>query len=606
MSGHASMSGPSDDLDLDVLHERYSAERLKRLRQDGVDQYQKAEGDHAGFLDDPFTPQLRPRDALVARKKVLIIGAGFGGLLTAVRLQQSGIEDFLIVDRAGDVGGTWYWNRYPGAACDIESYVYIPLLEELGSLPSRKYAPGAEIFDFARKIADRFGLYPRALFQTSVTDMTWNEGEACWDVATDRGDRISAQFVCSSPGPYPRLKFPGVPGITGFEGRAFHTSRWDYAYTGGAPGDDRLGKLADKRVAVIGTGATAIQCIPPLARSAGHLTVFQRTPSAVDVREDAETPADFAASLKPGWQKERMDNFTACISGAPVEVDMVDDAWSRSLARLGRYLADDPETVRLRQIEDYRKMNEIRQRIDEVVTDPATAEALKPWYNYMCKRPCFHDGYLDVFNRANVTLVETGGHGVERITAGGVVAGGVEHAVDCIVFATGFEFLSDGKGRVGFEVTGRNGELLSEHWTRGLSTLHGLHMRHFPNFFILGNVQQGATANFTAMHDELSKHLAYVIRQAEDRGIRFMEATPAAEAEWVDKVMSFAAVRRRFQQDCTPGYLNNEGYLDDLAIRNGFFGGGLRMYHKLLADWREDGSLAGLDLHRAEAAAAQD
>jgi cyclohexanone monooxygenase len=171
-----------------------------------------------------------------------------------------------IIEKGGNFGGTWYWNRYPGAACDIESYVYLPLLEETGFIPLEKYSKGQEILEYSKAIARHFALYRDALFQTEVTDLSWDDEAQRWIVSTERGDKIRARFVAMANGPLHRPKLPGISGIETFKGHSFHTSRWDYDYTGGDPSGG-LTRLADKRVGLIGTGATAVQCVPPSARS---------------------------------------------------------------------------------------------------------------------------------------------------------------------------------------------------------------------------------------------------------------------------------------------------------------------------------------------------
>jgi cyclohexanone monooxygenase len=588
---------PSNEhFDAEALRRKYEQERAKRVLADGPQHFRFIDAELTGFLDDPYVKSVPSREPWVGEVEVAIIGGGFGGLLAAARLRDAGIDDILIIEKAGDFGGVWYWNRYPGIHCDIESYIYMPLLEELGTVPSQKYAPGGEILEHAKAIGRRYGLYERSLFQTTVTGTVWNDADARWEVSTNRGDKVRAHFMCAAPGPFPWPKLPGIEGITTFKGKAFHTGRWDYEYTGGQPGSNVLNRLGDKTVGVIGTGATGLQCIPVLGRSAKHLYVFQRTPATVDVRDNRPTDPAFASSLKPGWQRERMDNFTAAISGSAIETDMVNDAWSRTLAILNSLSADDPATIEKRQLADFHKMEELRARVDAVVKDPVTAEALKPWYNVVCKRPGFHDEYLQTFNRPNVTLVDTEGRGIDRITENGVVAKGREYALDCIIYATGFEFLPEISHRLGYDVVGRGGKRISDLWRSGFSSLYGLHIRGFPNCFILGAAHQAITPNFTYLHNELSRHIAFIISKARARRVRSLEPTPEAEKAWVDRIMSFADMRRRFQKGCTPSYLNNEGQLDDLTIRNGFFSGGATVYNKLLADWRADESMPGLEV----------
>ena len=589
--------------DPEALRAKYQAERDKRLRTDGNEQYQEIAGQYAHYLDDPYVAPGFTREPLTDEVEVVVIGGGFGGLLTAARLREAGVEDVRIIEKGGDFGGTWYWNRYPGAACDIESYIYLPLLEEVGFMPREKYTRAPEILAHSRKIGETFGLYENVCFQTEVTGLEWDEDAARWIVRTNRGDAMRARFVAMANGPLHRPKLPGIPGVESFKGHTFHTSRWDYDYTGG----DSLGGLtglAGKRVGIIGTGATAVQCVPHLGAGAGHLYVFQRTPSSIDVRNNRPTDPEWAASLEPGWQQKRMDNFNILLSGGHQDEDLVSDGWTdiiRNLGLVARQRAEKDKSSKidpaeLMQLADFKKMEQIRARVDEVITDEATAEALKPYYNQFCKRPCFHDEYLATFNRDNVTLVDTQGRGVEKITEKGVVAGGVEYELDCLIYATGFEVGTGYSRRAGYETVGRDGLTLTDKWKDGVSTLHGMHVHGFPNCFIFSNVQSGFTANFPHMMNEQSKHLAYIVREAMDRQARRVEATPQAEDKWVETIMSVAIMRQKFLEECTPGYYNNEGQPSVLAARNGSYGAGPIAFVKVLEDWRAEGGLQGLEM----------
>ena len=411
--------------DSDALRERYRLEREKRLRPDGNEQYIEMTGEFARYLDDPYIDETIEREPKTDRVDVVIVGGGFGGQQAAARLIQAGVHDLCLVEKAGDFGGTWYWNRYPGAQCDIESYCYLPLLEELGYVPKEKYAYAREILDHSEAIGRHFGLYDKTLFQTEVTALEWNENARRWIVRTNHDDAIQARFVCMANGPLHRPKLPGIPGIRDYRGHTFHTSRWDYRYTGGGP-DGGLDRLADKRVAIIGTGATAIQCVPFLGEAAKHLYVVQRTPSSVDVRGNMPTDPAWAAGLDAGWQKRRMENFNALVSGVPQEEDLVDDGWTdligKTIEKFRKARADDGVNVaEVMESANFEKMEEIRARVDDLVDDDAVAEKLKPYYQMFCKRPTFNDDYLPTFNRPNVTLLDTDGQGAERITAKGVV-----------------------------------------------------------------------------------------------------------------------------------------------------------------------------------------
>ena len=511
-----------EDLGFDpaALRAKYLAERDRRIRADGNEQYREIAGDFAHYLDDPYVAPGFTRAPLTDEIEVVVIGGGFGGLLAGARLREAGVDDIRVIEKGGDFGGTWYWNRYPGAACDVESYIYLPLLEEIGYLPVEKYSRAPEILAHSRAIGVHFDLYRNACFQTEVTGMAWDEAAARWIISTNRGDAMKARYVVMANGPLHRPKLPGIPGVETFKGHSFHTSRWDYAYTGG-DSNGHLTGLKDKRVGIIGTGATAVQCVPHLAAAAKALFVFQRTPSSIDVRANRPTDPDWAASLQPGWQQHRMDNFNALVSGGFAEEDLVNDGWTdiignlimmmRNNAAAGQSMETIAETM---QLADFQKMEQIRARVDQMVKDKAAAEALKPWYNQFCKRPCFHDEYLDAFNRPNVQLIDTQGRGVEAITEHGVVANGREYEIDCLIYATGFEVGTSYTRRAGYEVVGRGGVTLTQKWADGVSTLHGMHSRGFPNLFLISNSQSGFTVNFPHMINEQSRHLAYIVREA--------------------------------------------------------------------------------------------
>lgn len=593
----------SAHIDAEKLRKKYRLERDKRLRSDGNEQYVEIAGEFSRYLDDPYVDELT-RDPIVRDVDMVVVGGGFGGLLIGARLQEKGVDDFLIIEKGGDFGGTWYWNRYPGAACDVESYIYLPLLEETGFMPASKYTPAPEILAHCRRIAEHFDLYRRAVLQTEVTEVRWNEDSRRWVVRTNRGDEIHARFISMANGPLHRPKLPGIEGIDSFEGHSFHTSRWDYDYTGGTS-EGNLDRLTDKRVGIIGTGATAVQCVPHLGAGAQHLFVFQRTPSSIDVRNNRSTDPEWAASLEPGWQRRRNENFTNLTSGVFDTEDLVDDGWTEIIANLmlrarkeGGLGANPAEIGQIVELADFEKMNQVRARVDEIVRDPATAESLKPWYRQFCKRPCFHDDYLPTFNRDNVTLVDTEGRGVERITPRGVVANGVEYELDCLIFATGFEVGTDYSRRAGYQVFGTHGLTLSEKWADGVETFHGFFARQFPNCFIVSTAQSGFSVNFPHMLNEQSLHIAYVVSELLQSGITRCETTEIAEAEWVDTIKAHSTMNLKFLEACTPGYYNNEGRPAERAAQNGSYGRGPVAFARLLESWREAGQMEGLELSR--------
>ena len=587
--------------DPDALRLKYRQERDKRVRVDGNEQYQDVVGDFAHYLNDPYVEPL-VREPLYDDVEVVIIGGGFGGLLTGARLREAGIQDLRVIEKGGDFGGTWYWNRYPGAACDVESYIYLPLLEELGYIPKEKYTHAPEILKHSRAIGEHFDLYRNACFQTEVTEVRWDDDAQRWIISTNRDDRMRARFVCMANGPLHRPKLPGIAGVETYRGHSFHTSRWDYDYTGGTS-DGGLSGLAGKRIGIIGTGATAVQCVPPMGAAAGELFVFQRTPSSIDVRNNRDTDPAWAKSLEPGWQKRRMENFNNLVSGIPESEDLVGDGWTDIIGKLLVMVRNNanadfsPEGLaQTMELADFEKMEQIRSRVDQIVHDNSTAEALKPYYRQFCKRPCFHDEYLQTFTRPNVTLVDTAGQGVDCITERGIVANGVEYELDCIIYATGFEVGTEYSRRAGYEIIGRDGVTLTEKWANGASTFHGFHTRGFPNCFIISNLQSGFTVNFPHMLSEQATHLGYILSHAEKNGITRIETTKKAEDEWVQKIISLSQMNVKFLESCTPGYYNNEGKPSDRAIQNGSFGGGSVAFIQLLENWRADKSFAGLEL----------
>jgi cation diffusion facilitator CzcD-associated flavoprotein CzcO len=589
------------NLDREAIHARYRAERDKRLRPDGNEQYVEVTGEFARFVEDPYVERVE-REPLHDEVEFAFVGGGFAGLVTGAALARAGFHDVRIIEKGGDFGGTWYWNRYPGAQCDTAAFVYLPLLEETGHMPSEKYTHAPEILEHCRRIGRHFGLYDNAVFSTEVTDIEWDTDTARWIIRTDRGDEMRARYVAMGIGPLHRPKLPGIPGIDTFEGHTFHTTRWDYAYTGGDPSGAPMTNLGDKRVAIIGTGATAVQCIPHLARDSRELYVFQRTPSSIDVRNNHPIDPDWFSTLEPGWQKEWLINFTTLQTGGFADEDLVKDGWTDISQRIrDRVLADagdfSPAAMeKAYHDSDDEKMEEIRARVEQIVADPATAEALKPWYRQLCKRPCFHDEYLDAYNRPNTHLIDTDGKGVEAITPRGVVVAGVEYEVDCIVFASGFEVGTEWTRRSGFDVTGRDGLTLSEHWSDGMRSLHGLQMHGFPNAFVVSPAQ-GANLISNIPHNliEAGETLTAILTHAEDARACEVEASAEAEQAWVDLLL---AGMRRFggAADCTPGYYNNEGQPEGRAALDGLgYPGGPVAYFDYIAEWRSDGAFEGVE-----------
>jgi cation diffusion facilitator CzcD-associated flavoprotein CzcO len=596
------------DIDQAALREKYRSERDKRLRPDGNEQYIEPTGRFAHYLDDPYTARVE-REPLTDEVTVAFIGGGFAGLVTGARLAQAGIDGVRIVEGGGDVGGAWYWNRYPGAMCDTAAMVYLPLLEETGHMPTMKYVFAPEIYGQARRIATTFGLYDNAVLSTAVKRLEWDDDTARWIIHTDRGDRMKAKFVAMGTGPLHRPKLPGIPGIESFGGHCFHTSRWDYAYTGGNYEGAPMANLADKRVGIIGTGATAVQCIPALGRHAKELFVFQRTPSSIDIRNNHPIDPDWFDDLGAGWQQKWLMNFVTLQTGGFADEDLVMDGWTDITKRIRDRMIEmfkdgtpdgvTPQEAMLRAYEDSddEKMTEIRARVDELVRDPATAEALKPWYRQLCKRPCFHDEYLQSYNLPNVHLVDTDGKGVERIDETGVWVNGVHHDLDCIIFASGFEVGTTYARRAGFETIGRNGVTLSDYWAEGMRTKHGMHVHGFPNLFIV-QPNQGANliSNITHNFSEAGSTVAAIITHALEVDADEVEVTEEAENAWIELLESST---RAFigNPDCTPGYYNNEGR--PVGRRERLNGSGHPdgpvAFFRYIDEWRTSGSFDGLE-----------
>ncbi|KAA9159799.1 NAD(P)/FAD-dependent oxidoreductase [Amycolatopsis acidicola] len=594
------------DVDRDALRAKYLAERDKRLRPEGQQQYLEAEDEFAAFYEeDPHTP-VQPREPITEDIEVVILGGGFAGLIAAHRLKQAGVTGFRILELGGDFGGVWYWNRYPGIQVDSDSYCYLPLLEETGYIPKEKFSFGDECFEHAQRIAKQFGFYDKAIFHTLARSLEWDEEIRRWRIGTNRGDDIRARFVVMCQGPYNRPKLPGIPGITGFDGHTFHTARWDYAYTGGDM-HGGLDKLGDKRVAIIGTGASGVGVIPHLAQAAEHLYVFQRTPSYIFERGDRATDPAWASSLEPGWRAERQRNFhnAAFAFYSPGEPDLICDGWTEVARNLAAKLNATNGWAELtvekllewKELEDYRAMERVRRRVDRIVEDPETAEKLKPYYRNMCKRPCFSDNYLQAYNRPNVSLIDVSAtKGVERITARGVVADGVEHEVDCIIFASGFEITTSLDRQLDIQpFAGRDGRSLYDHWGRGFRTLHGIMAHGFPNLLFTGFIQGGVTAATTLMFEQQADHIAYILKEAQSRGLTVVAPTEEAEEEWVRAIRANAVDNSTFVTECTPGYYNSEGEPNGRSFLGDPFWGGFYELENLLSAWRETGELAGLD-----------
>lgn len=602
------------DFDPEALRAKYRKERDRRIRPDGKAQYTPPKGDYARFGADPWTDPIE-REPIVEHTSVIVVGGGYGGLLMGARLHEAGITDIRVIEVGGDFGGVWYWNRYPGAMCDIEAHTYLPLLEELGWIPKHRYSYAPELLALSREIGATYGLYDKACFQTVVESARWDDAENRWLVATDRGDSLTCDYLVVSCGRMSVPKFPSLPGVDDFTGHIFHTSRWDYDYTGGRD-DGQLTGLADKRVGVVGTGATALQVVPAVAPHVKELVVFQRTPSTVGKRGQREVGPDWVDRSEPGWQRRRRDNFQLHIQQAttpgyvPPSENLVADGWTESCAvlaepeavtieRLGRK-ATTEELAVITEMNDFRLMNQVRARVRETVKDPATAAILEPWYRWWCKRAGWHDDYLETFNRDNVRVVDTDGRGIEAFTPTGVVAGDSEHEIDCLIMATGFDAPNSFKELTGFEITGSEGRTLSDHWSDGVRTLHGVATDRFPNlFFMGGNAQTAAAINAVHILDEHALYIARAIAGAANADANIEADSDAVDA-WVKVIVEAPQLKGQlaFLQECTPGYFNAEGSAksnEELFTAQRYAAGAVA-YFEILRSWDLDDPESGYRL----------
>ena len=490
--------------------------------------------------------------------------------------------------------------------CDVESSIYLPFLEETGYIPKGRFSYGPEIREHCERIVNHWDLKPKTYLQTEVTSIVWDESLLHWRISTNRSDTFLAQFVVIATGTQHKPKLPGLAGIHDFKRDHFHSSRWNYDITGGDP-TGNMNKLNNKAVGIIGTGASALQLVPKLAQDARKLYVFQRTPSTVSHRSEQ---APIAAALGPGLQKTKMDDFARILQGELLDVECtaiegLEDFTLRAIheeAKAAGVTVQDQKIMDLMRLADFRLMEKLRKHVSDTVKDPQTAEKLKPWYPFMCKRPGFQNDYLATFNRPNVELVDTDGKGVSHVTETGVVANGTEYEVDLLIYSTGFEFEvgSNFHRRTGITLVGSRDQTLDQKWEgqeKGPSTLFGIHIRDFPNLFNIGPAQAGVTSNQTHNIVLAGEHIAKVVRTClDDPSIRTIEPTEEAEEAWGQEIEAGTAMRLDFLKDCSPGYYNKEGRPEEIPARWGIYPKGIVAWEKVMQEWRNEGSFRGMEV----------
>ncbi len=544
---------------------------FKEARRGAAD-YMSMEGEFKKYLDDVYSEPPIPREALTDECEILVVGAGFGGLLLWHKLSEAGFTDVRFCEKGGDVGGTWYWNRYPGIACDVESYSYLPLLEEMGYVPSMKFASGFEILEYCQNMAQKFGFYDHCLFHTTVAGTTWDEGSGRWIVETDRGDKMRARFVILANGILTTPKLARIAGMEKFKGVSFHTSRWNYNID-----------LRGKTVGIIGTGATAVQAVPELAKIVGQLYVFQRTPSSVNVRDQRATTEEERAAWvrEPGWARARRTRFSK-ISQGRTAIQANDDYLAGKIQDVRPPKKHEheisPEELLRKQLDsNFRIMEQIRARVDTLVKDPKTAAALKPYYPYGCKRPTFHDEYLQTFNLPHVHLVDTAPRGVSEINERGIIHEGVEYSLDVLIYATGFQWMGTSTFNM---VTGRGGRTLKDKWeTEGTRTFLGLHSHGFPNLFIVTGPQGGGGSfNFTDAIDAHGDYVVWMLRTMRERGALIVDVKREPEERYVEHCRDVNVATAPLR-DCI-SYYNGEGNAKPGSLA--YYGGG--RWHKFRVD----------------------
>ena len=555
--------------------EQATYREFKEARRGAAD-YMAMEGEFSRYLEDVYSEAPVERESLDDECDILVVGGGFGAMLLWYKLREAGFTDVRFCEKGGDVGGTWYWNRYPGIACDVESYSYLPLLEEMGYFPTMKFASGFEILEYSQAMATKFGFYDHCLFHTTVERTVWDEETARWTVHTDRGDAMKARCVVLANGILTTPRLARIDGMESYQGESFHTSRWDYNVD-----------LEGKRVGIIGTGATSVQVVPEIAKVVKELYVFQRTPSSIDVRDQRATTQEEIEEWKqePGWALARRERL-ATISSGRTALQGNDDFLSGKVKdfkkRKKHTKPISPEELIQKQLNsNFRIMEQIRARVDEIVEDPKTAAALKPYYPYGCKRPTFHDEFLPAFNKPHVHLVDTAPHGVQKINEKGVVHDGTQYELDVLIYATGFQWMGTGSFNM---VTGRGGQTLRDKWQReGVKTFLGIHNHGFPNLFIMSGPQGGGGQfNFIRGLESHTDYVVWMLKTMRERGVGIVDTKKQPEIEYAEHCKQ-ADILTSPLRDCF-SYYNGDGTAEPGSLA---YYGGPAKWHELRAQAQE-------------------
>ena len=476
------------------------------------------------------------------RYDLVIVGAGFAGMCMLHRAREMGLTA-RVYERGSGVGGTWYWNRYPGARCDIESMEYsYQFSEELQREWhwSERYSPQGEILQYANHVADRFDLRRDIQFDSSVRSAHYLEEAAEWLVTTDAGEAVRARFVVMATGCLSSTNIPDFKGLESFRGKTYHTGNWPHE------GVD----FAGKRVGIIGTGSSAIQSIPIIAEEAEHLTVFQRTPNFSVPAGNQPLDPELERAIKADYAGFRELNRTVPTGFGARYPAYEDSALGVDEATLKDRLEEHWELgglLFLRAFADLgldRAANDvaaefIRGKIREIVHDPATAELLCPDNVVGCKRLCADTNYFATFNRSNVDLVDVSENPIEEISPRGVITGGVEYELDCLIFATGFDAMTG--ALLGVDIRGRDGLKLKDKWAEGPRTYLGLNVSGFPNLFTITG--PGSPSVLSNMIQSIEQHVEFIgdaIGYMDAHKFRSIEAQPEAEDAWVGLVSAIA------------------------------------------------------------------